>query len=111
MPCGAIPASIIYGVAKQLDGQRVGSERGRMSEALSQFDRNWFVLLKVFPYKRLNRWEMSVGEILKAAPAICEGFLNGAKRLDHRDEMTIVVHEFNFDGSEMSGVAGDRDGG
>ena len=50
---------------------------------------------------------MSVGKVFESPFAIEEGFVGCGEGLDHGHEMAVVVHELQFDGSQMARIAGD----
>ena len=50
---------------------------------------------------------MSVGEVFESPFAIEKRFIGCSEGLDHRQEVAVVVHELQFDGSQMAGIAGD----
>ncbi len=50
---------------------------------------------------------MPIREVLESPFAIEESFVGGGEGLDHGHEMAVVVHELQFDGSQMAGIAGD----
>src|SRR5437867_5996851 len=49
---------------------------------------------------------MSVGEVIESPFAIEESFVGCGEGFDHGHEMAVVVHELQFDGSQMAGIAG-----
>ena len=50
---------------------------------------------------------MSVGEVFKSPFAFEESFVGCGEGFDHGHEMAMVVHELQFNGSQMAGIAGD----
>ena len=50
---------------------------------------------------------MSVGEVLESPFAIEESFVGCGEGFDHGHEMAVVVHELQFNGSQMARIAGD----
>lgn len=50
---------------------------------------------------------MPVGEVFEAPFAIEEGFVDCGEGLDHGHEVAVVVHELQFNGSQVAWVAGD----
>ena len=54
---------------------------------------------------------MPVGEILESPFAIEERFVSCGEGFDHGHEMAVVVPEFQFNGSQMAGIAGDAQRG
>ncbi len=50
---------------------------------------------------------MSVWEVFESSFAIEEGFVGCGEGFDHGNEVAVVVHELQFDGSQMAGIAGD----
>ena len=50
---------------------------------------------------------MSVREVFESPFAIEEGFVGRGERLDHGHEVAVIVHDLQFNGSQMAGVAGD----
>ena len=50
---------------------------------------------------------MSVGEVFESPFAIEKRFIGCGEGLDHGHEVAVVVHELQFNGSQMAGIAGD----
>lgn len=50
---------------------------------------------------------MPVWEVFESPFAIEESFVGCGEGLDHGHEVAVVVHEFQFNGSQMAGIAGD----
>ena len=50
---------------------------------------------------------MSVGEVFESPFAIEKRFVGCGEGFDHRQEVAMVVHELQFNGSQMAGIAGD----
>lgn len=50
---------------------------------------------------------MSIRQVFESPFAIEERFVGCGEGLDHGHEMAVVVHELQFDGSQMAGVSGD----
>ena len=50
---------------------------------------------------------MPIRKIFESSFAIEEGFVCRGEGLDHGHEVAVVVHELQFDGSQMAGIAGD----
>ena len=51
---------------------------------------------------------MSVGEVFESPFTIEESFAGCGEGLDHGHEVAVVVHELQFNGSQMAGITGDR---
>ena len=62
---------------------------GRASTAL------W--LLKVAPHEALDGGKVAVGEIFKSASTIRESLVHGGERLDHGQEMVVVLGKLQLD--------------
>ena len=54
---------------------------------------------------------MAVGEVFESPFAIGERFVGCGEWFDHGHEVAVVVHEFQFNGSQMAGIAGDSECG
>lgn len=50
---------------------------------------------------------MSIRQVFESPCAIEEGFVGCGEWLDYGHEVAVVVHELQFDGSQMAGIAGD----
>ena len=50
---------------------------------------------------------MSIWEVLESPFAIEESFVGCGEGFDHGHEMAVVVHELQFNGSQMAGITGD----
>jgi hypothetical protein len=50
---------------------------------------------------------VAVGEALEAPCAVEKGFVGGGEGFDHGHEVAVIVHELQFNGSQMAGIAGD----
>ena len=50
---------------------------------------------------------MSVGEVFESPFAIEESFVGCGEWLNHGHEVAVVVHELQFNGSQMTRIAGD----
>ena len=50
---------------------------------------------------------MSVGKVFEAPFAIEESLVGGGEGFDHGHEVAVIVHELQFDGPQMAGIAGD----
>ena len=50
---------------------------------------------------------MPIRQVLESPFAIEERFVGCGEGLDYRDEVAVVVHELQFDGPQMAGIAGD----
>lgn len=50
---------------------------------------------------------MPVGEVFESPFTVEERFVSCGEGFDHGHEMAVVVHELQFNGSQMAGVAGD----
>ena len=66
---------------------------------------------KSFAHQSLDRGEVSFGKILEAPFAFGEGCLGDGEWLNHRQQMAVVIHQFEFDHAEVAWIAGDRQGG
>ena len=53
---------------------------------------------------------MPVGEVFESPFTIEESLVGCGEGLDHGHEMAMVVHEFQFNGSQMAGITGDGQG-
>lgn len=54
---------------------------------------------------------MSIGKVLEAAFAVEEGFVGRGESFDYGHEVAVVVHELQFDGSQVAWISGDGEGG
>jgi len=50
---------------------------------------------------------MPIGEVFESPFAIEESFVGCGEEFDHGHEVAVVVHELQFDGPQMAGIAGD----
>ena len=50
---------------------------------------------------------MPIREVLESPFAIEESFIGCREGLDHGQEVAVVVHELQFNGSQMAGITGD----
>lgn len=50
---------------------------------------------------------MPIREVFESPFAIQESFIGCGEGLDHGHEVAVVVHEPQFNGSQMAGIAGD----
>jgi hypothetical protein len=66
---------------------------------------------KSLAHQSLDRDEVSFGKILEAPFAIGKGCVGGGERLDHSQQMAVVIHQFELDHAEVAWITGDRQGG
>jgi len=65
----------------------------------------------MLPDQCFDRSEVSIRQVLEAPSAVEEGFVGGGEGIDHGHEVIVVVHELEFDSSQMARIAGDGEGG
>ena len=63
--------------------------------------------MKVLPYQCLDRSEVPIGQVFESPLTIEEGFARCGEWIDHGDQMIVVVHELQFNGSQMARIACD----
>ena len=66
--------------------------------------------LEMLPDKSGHRGKMALRQIFEAASAVYEGVVGGFEGFDHGQEMTVVIHQLEFNGAHLRRVAGDRQG-
>ncbi len=57
------------------------------------------ILPEMLPDQDFDGFEMPFGEVLEATLTIEQGFFRGGEGRDRVQQMTVVVHQLEFDGA------------